>query len=173
MESNVVDRIAALTIGAKVPVASADAVRLAEARLGFAIPELLKNLYLNVANGGFGPGYGVIGVAGGHRSSLGTLVETFDEIVRGAEYLKLKWNTRLLAFCDWGCNIYSCVDCSEPGNPIFRSDECRVSPAGYGLNEFFEKWLDGRDLFDDDNPRRRTVEIINPFTGKKIQVKGS
>ena len=62
-----------------------------------------------------GPGYGIIGVVGGHSSDLGTLVETFNEIKRGADYLGLKWNPQLLPFCGWGCNIFSCVDCSDPG----------------------------------------------------------
>ena len=33
--------------------------------LGFPLPPLLRELYKQLANGGFGPGYGLIGVTGG------------------------------------------------------------------------------------------------------------
>jgi hypothetical protein len=36
-----------------------------ERQLGFALPPLLRLLYTQVANGGFGPGYGMIGAIGG------------------------------------------------------------------------------------------------------------
>ena len=36
-----------------------------ESLLGFPLPPLLRLLYTQVANGGFGPGYGVIGAVGG------------------------------------------------------------------------------------------------------------
>jgi hypothetical protein len=170
MESDVIGRIAAQVRKEKTVVASEDSVRLAEASLGFAFPELLKSIYLNVANGGFGPGYGIIGVAGGHRSDLGNVVETFSEIKRGAAYLGLKWNPKLLPFCGWGCNIFSCVDCSSPRNLIYRSDECKARPVDYGLEDFFERWLDGEDLLG-EGATRKAVDITNPFTGKKMRVK--
>ena len=42
--------------------ASVDAVEAAERRFGHAFPSLLRRLYLEVGNGGFGPGYGIIGL---------------------------------------------------------------------------------------------------------------
>jgi len=170
--SSVIDGIASHlnARGIRLPVATEEAVGVAETLLGLSVPKLLRSIYLRVANGGFGPGYGIIGVSGGHRSSLGTLVETFTEIRRGADYLGLKWNPQLLPFCEWGCNVFSCVDCADPGSPIFRSDECKVHPVNYGLEEFFRMWLDGRDLFNEGGPMRRVVEITNPFTGKKTRV---
>lgn len=41
------------------PPASPAAVDAAEAALGFAIPQLLRRLYIEVGNGGFGPNYGL------------------------------------------------------------------------------------------------------------------
>ena len=40
------------------PVSESDLVR-AEALLGFGLPPLLRQLYLHVGNGGYGPGYGL------------------------------------------------------------------------------------------------------------------
>jgi hypothetical protein len=44
------------------PPATLAEVDAAEAALGFAIPVLLRRLYLEVGNGGFGPEYGLEGV---------------------------------------------------------------------------------------------------------------
>jgi hypothetical protein len=41
------------------PPASVAEVDAAEATLGFAIPPLLRRLYTEVGNGGFGPDYGL------------------------------------------------------------------------------------------------------------------
>jgi hypothetical protein len=43
------------------PVGIAD-IAAAEARLGLAFPQLLRDIYLRVGNGGFGPGYGLFGI---------------------------------------------------------------------------------------------------------------
>jgi hypothetical protein len=47
------------TIAPPATVAEVDA---AEVALGFAIPPLLRRLYTEVGNGGFGPNYGLEGV---------------------------------------------------------------------------------------------------------------
>ena len=47
---------------AVAPPASPEEVAAAEASLGFELPPLLRRLYLEVGNGGFGPAYGLEGV---------------------------------------------------------------------------------------------------------------
>lgn len=47
------------------PPISEELLRETEARLGFSLPPLLRELYANVANGGFGPGMGIYGVLEG------------------------------------------------------------------------------------------------------------
>src|SRR5688572_7984728 len=42
------------------------AVEEAEALAGAPLPPLLRRLYLEVGNGGFGPGYALLGLRGGH-----------------------------------------------------------------------------------------------------------
>jgi hypothetical protein len=42
------------------------AIRTVEAELGFRLPSLLRVLYTEVTNGGFGLGYGLFGVEGGY-----------------------------------------------------------------------------------------------------------
>src|SRR5258708_13239995 len=43
---------------ASLPVTGEDLAQ-AEAQLGFGLPSFLRRLYLEVGNGGFGPGYGL------------------------------------------------------------------------------------------------------------------
>jgi hypothetical protein len=47
------------------PPASEQQLNETEQQLGFNLPLLLRLLYAQVANGGFGPGYGIYGVIGG------------------------------------------------------------------------------------------------------------
>src|SRR5512143_1594034 len=48
------------------PPATAAEIAEAEQRLGIELPALLVNLYTAIGNGGFGPGYGVLGLIHGH-----------------------------------------------------------------------------------------------------------
>ena len=51
------------------PVVAPGTLEEAESRLGFKLPILLRRLYLEVGNGGFGPSYGLLGISGGaHRN---------------------------------------------------------------------------------------------------------
>lgn len=51
------------------PPATAEQIRVTERNLGFALPHMLRDLYLRVANGGFGPGTGLRGVEGGYKGA--------------------------------------------------------------------------------------------------------
>lgn len=51
------------------PLASAE-LDAVERRLGFTLPAGVRQIHGEVANGGFGPGYGLIGLAGGALSDL-------------------------------------------------------------------------------------------------------
>jgi hypothetical protein len=67
------DFTAALAAGRLEPLlrtrpATLPAVQRAEVLVGAAVPGLLRRLHLEVSNGGFGPGYGVLG-AGSQQGS--------------------------------------------------------------------------------------------------------
>jgi hypothetical protein len=153
------------------PPANHDAIADAESRLGFHLPPTLKSLYLSLDNGGFGPGRGgkIIGVQAGHTSSAGTLVDQYNDIRNGAQYLGLTWPDRLLPFCDWGCNTFSCVDCSttNPDPAIFLATDCNPLPQNFTLNQFINLWLTDADILNLDPRSKVSAQIINPFTGAK------
>jgi len=149
------------------PPAPERTIHEAERKLGFSIPILLNQCYLQVGNGGFGPGYGVIGLEGGYASDYGNVVETFqllksDQVSEGQE-----WPKGLLPFCDWGCNIFSCVDCNDPGHPVFTFEDFAVTQQNYTLDRFFELWMSGADILSCDRAEVDEVEFTNPFTGEK------
>lgn len=174
MEGNLVERIRAHVVRKheRVPCApaQADVVREAEAALGFNIPPLLKSIYLTIGNGGFGPGYGIAGVTGGAGSDLGTLVETYREILKGAEYLGLPWCSGLLPFCGWGCNIFSCVDCNDPFYGVYQSEDCVARQMNFTLDDFFDKWVNGESLLEPGSAKH--VAGINPFNGASTSFAG-
>lgn len=141
--------------------ATKEEIAQAETQLGFPLPSLLRRVYLEIGNGGFGPGYGLFPL---HTPdpSLDSLVtayhgmrsmsqEDIDEHWAEEEEKPVLWPERVLMLCDWGCNIYSCLDCSSPDLPIFRMDS-NVSFVEWALEasslqHWLEMWGAGKPLF--------------------------
>jgi hypothetical protein len=124
-----------------------------EATLQFALPALLRRVYLEVANGGFGPGYGVMGVDGGFTDDRGQTISDAWATYRRAEpgddaWL---WPVTFVPFCYWGCTVYSVVDCAAAGTPVHWVDvgdeALIVKPHSATLEAWLLAWLDGQDLW--------------------------
>jgi hypothetical protein len=120
--------------------ASPDLVAGAEQTLGFSLPPLLRRIYLEVADGGFGPGYGLFGIADGPPFH-DTLIEYYKE-----EHWAANWPERFLRVCHWGCEIYSCIDCTNDSFPMVLYDG---SFSGHlqTFHEWMKAWVNGVDLF--------------------------
>ena len=86
----------------------------AETELGFPLPAMLRRVYLEVADGGFGPGGGLLGVA--EAASAYARMRTGEELPRGRT-----WPDRLVPIVavDPG---YDCVDASSPAGRIVAWD---------------------------------------------------
>lgn len=145
------------------PPATEAQITAAEARLGFRLPELLRQLYRDVGNGGFGPGHGLYGVP----ASPG---DEPDSVV-GRHPNEATWPAGLLPICDWGSGIISCLDCLQPDAPVIRLDPnmpkrdvtervptalhydkaARVKDACWiecgSFEEWLEGWVNGASLF--------------------------
>jgi hypothetical protein len=87
-----------------------------EERLGFAFPPLLKRIYAEIGNGGFGPGYGLTGLTGGVPDDTEKTAPALYEMFRSIDPDEPGWHwpERLLPICHWGCAIRSCIDCADP-----------------------------------------------------------
>lgn len=77
------------------------AVREAEALAGMQLPTLLRRLYLEVGNGGFGPGYGLLGLRGGHTMGRINALTGLDRPAVDPDVSP----RRLMIVCEWGCGI--------------------------------------------------------------------
>ena len=157
------------------PPATLQAVAEAEALLGFSLPPLLSQLYTTVANGGFGPGYGIVGLRGGYLEhddialhdgtgldlvglyygfrkygDVPPLVHDFGrDPVLAVEPEGPGWYDKLLVLVNHGCWQLSCLDCTKAPAPV-------LSYVGYDLQlrlcypnieEWIEAWLEGRKEF--------------------------
>src|SRR5690606_16538036 len=82
------------------PPASVKKIAAAEAELGFALPTLLREIYLRIGNGGFGPGYGLLGITGGATDDRGrSLEQVYAEFRKTLSGLPSPWPERLLPIC--------------------------------------------------------------------------
>jgi hypothetical protein len=135
-------------------------IEAAEARLGFTLPSSIRRVYGEIANGGFGPSYGLLGLSGGmlnedHADAV-TLYQAYRQ--PDPEDVFWKWPTALLPLGHLGCAMYLCADCScdaapinwfEP-NPHTQGEPWDDSffPLARSFDEWLLAWLDGKDLFD-------------------------
>lgn len=125
-------------------LASPDAVAQAESLAGRPLPSLLRRMYLQVGNGGFGPGYGLLGLYGGHAAAGATALTLLERTSRQDR----SGPAVPLLLCDWGCGITSMVDLadgqiwgSDP-NPAPADANCRF-PQGMTVADWFGRWLEG------------------------------
>jgi len=138
--------------------ASASDFRRAETLVGCTLSPAITHIYSAVANGGFGPGYGLVGIGGGRPGFSNWRGQRHCE----EEYVNLRqndagfnWPVHLLPLCDWGCGIYSCADASQPDAPIFSAfgdalyddPPHAVMPANCNFAGWLRAWADGEDLW--------------------------
>ncbi len=137
----------------RFPPASARQLDDFEQRFGFRLPWFLAHVYQRVGNGGFGPGYGLIGLPGGFSHDEGkSIVELYESY---QEYPRWQWPDGLVPICDWGCAIFSCVDCQSGSIVTFDPNQLHegapmtlafaVSHASVAA--WFEDWVNGVKLW--------------------------
>ena len=64
--------------GFEFPPATEEQIWTTEEALGIALPPMLRALYMQVANGGFGPAYGITGARGGYSFGDDGRYQTID-----------------------------------------------------------------------------------------------
>ena len=132
----------------KIPPPYSEAnVETSERALGFSVPTLLIDVYRKVGNGGFGPGYGLLGLLDGAVDDQGhdavKLYQLYSSSCSADP--EWKWPHALLPICHWGCAIYSCIDCESEGFPIIIFDpnlqEESWAQCFIKTKRNFESWL--------------------------------
>ena len=126
--------------------------------LGFDPPPLYVYLMRTVGNGGYGPGCGLMGLAGGATDDLGnTAVELYRVFAEDQpDRPSWRWPQGLLPICHWGCAIYTCVDCASDGSTLTIWDPnewdevappaSAIRATGTTLPEWLRAWAKGEDV---------------------------
>lgn len=152
-----------LALGTK---ATASQLEDTERVLGFSLHDLHKRVLVEVGNGGFGPGDGIIGIAGGVPDACGRhLLALRDQIWLDAD---TPLPRPVVPVCDWGDGIWSCLD--SAAGQVLTLDEAGLKYTGQSLDEWLWAWSEGESLWD------RTVvleerELLDPFTKQARVVK--
>jgi hypothetical protein len=139
------------------PPATPEQVQASQRRLGFSLPVPLRQVVMQVANGGFGPGYGLLGLEGGATDDLGdTAVDSY--LVRRSwdGQQGWRWPERLVPICTWGCGIYTCMICEQGSiggrlvryDPDFEDELWQFRGEGRTVAQWLGAWLDGQDLWE-------------------------
>lgn len=134
-----------------LPPVAAKALQAAERAIGFNLPELVRILYLKVGNGGFGPEYGIVGTKGGAKLDGCTLETCYQNMVDlESENSVWRWPKHLLPLANYGCGMWSCVDCEYQKLPMILWDpnnlDARLEGADARLNWGNSFWDQGRSL---------------------------
>ena len=141
-----------------------------EARLGFMLPPLLSQLYTRIANGGFGPGCGLLTIRQLSPKVDRTVATLYHQLRTARATRGAVWSEGVVPFASWGDMILSCVDLTDASTredpPVVRYEpnmseadthaSLRSAPfRGEGLitererlSAWFEDWIEGREMFD-------------------------
>ena len=129
-------------------LATLNDVTYVEAQIGFQLPAIVRRISLEVADGGFGPNWGINRLRHPAKLPFGPWyevemsVESWHRLYhdpKEASDLSPEFPDRFIRYCEVGCNIAICVDCTSPAGLLFMDDPMANSVKP--LNETVEQWL--------------------------------
>jgi hypothetical protein len=128
------------------PPASSKLITATEKKLGFKLPALIRELYLQVGNGGFGPAYGIAGLKGGTLMYDEWTMPELSVLMRDGDGdpAYARWRDSLIVYCEWGCNVNTVVDCSSPKLKVYvwENPPGLQKHSSRTLRQWWENWLD-------------------------------
>jgi len=145
---------------------TAETIAETEAGLEALLHPFLRRVYVEVGNGGFGPGYGLAGLAGGYGASEGeSLLERYRRL--RAE----QWPEKLLPLFDWGDAIWSCLDATSLQGTIVTHDDVEgPTLTDFSIRSWLKAWVDGVNLWEEMYEDEEAI-VMNPFTRKLTTTK--
>ncbi|MGW0184614.1 SMI1/KNR4 family protein [Streptomyces sp. NPDC003362] len=142
------------------PPAPAQAVVEVEAAVGHPMPALLRRLYLEVANGGFGPDGSILSLTdtGEWYSDEESLLQLVRDWRPASEPEALSHPLHVPPLVTLGCAIWWHVDFSTPEgrmwgwDPNARCERHRFFVERFNLAEWLADWLEGNRTFPHPPP---------------------
>ena len=127
-----------------------------EFRISRELPASLKRIYVEVGNGGFGPGYGFMSLENNIDTNQETVLNTYHSFCSDDPEDDLWiWPKELVPIIDWGCAIRSCINCDtgtvsifDPNIEFEKMSEYFI-PQGVSLESFLLKWCEGVNLWEE------------------------
>lgn len=119
--------------------AAPEALHRVEEAVGAVLPALFRRCYLELGNGGFGPGNGLLPAPTGSGPEPETLHD--DQFSNRRGWLV---SGSLLLICHWGCGIASLIDVRDPDGPMWAIDPHgpnNPSDALFQQDLTFTEWL--------------------------------
>ena len=136
-------------------------------------------LYAELANGGFGPGHGLIGALDGFCEA-GDLVENYQFQVQRSDLIELEeyeqqgepvelpdtqWPRSMLYLCDWDWGAASSIE-SKTGRiylrlPGERKLHYRLQLQVHSLEEWLEQWLRGELKYQPSCPDEPELDTFS------------
>lgn len=155
--------------GFAYPPASEEQLHLTEETLGFSLPSALCALYGQVANGGFGPGFGIIGAIGGYANDVDfhckditdhyhyqpewylmnipdfryVDIAEFEQELASKKHIIIpfdKYPDYLLPLCYKGCGIVDYIH--APTGQLFAIEGSSDGPEMRHVASSLEEWLE-------------------------------
>ncbi|MEU8007189.1 SMI1/KNR4 family protein [Catellatospora sp. NPDC049111] len=137
-----------------VELATPGAIAEAEHLIGLPLPPLLRRIYLEVANGGFGPRDGVLGVGENAWSDDGG-----DIVDHYGDFSSAPGHPRgLVPVYEVGCAIWWLLDFRDPAGPMWGWDpggccpEHALAPQGLTLADWLAETHDGSEARKIEQP---------------------
>ena len=150
------------------PVVTDKLLLQTEQVLKFSLPPVLRALYTQLANGGFGPGHGIDGILGGyhsdgygdnivlrylHNKRNAAIVDLLDyeQNLAPGQHLEIPddiWFDRCLAICHHGLGVYTYYDCKSgyvfeysPTHEVSHHRSYTLNMIACSLEDWLELWL--------------------------------
>lgn len=139
---------------------SLEKIAEAESKLGFRLPSILRRIYTEIANGGFGESYGFLGLLGGIVNEDGEDAVSLylTNLQSDPDDQHWNWPTGLLPIVHLGCARYHCIQCNDPNAPIIWFEPNPHEPDETWDNSFISfcpslttylwAWLKEEDLWE-------------------------
>jgi hypothetical protein len=133
-----------------LPSVSLHIVADAEAQLGFSLPFILRRLYTDIGNGGFGPVYGLLPLSSESLGDVRPAEAEFDLVCEYLRHTKNRpdgWRIGMVPVFYCGCTVFEFVDCLTAEGAIVPLDlgtDMDSLPPIASLAARLEQWLSGK-----------------------------